>query len=224
MSDLTTSILDLVLGRVCAGCDEPGTLLCTRCTSDLEPRIRRRHDVDMGDVMAGLRIPVVCAVDYRGAARQVLYRYKDHRIRQLAGPLSRPLAASIAFAAAQVGAPLQTTLLTPMPTRSSSVRRRGFDATAHLVRKAQRRCHAAGVHPLLRDVRSVGATKTMGALEREQRTIDAFRLIRERSLPAGPVILIDDVITTGATVKEAAGTLVLAGVQVVAVATLAGTP
>ena len=64
----------------------------------------------------------------------------------------------------------------------------------------------------------------MGALEREQRTIDAFRLIRERSLPAGPVILIDDVITTGATVKEAAGTLVLAGVQVVAVATLAGTP
>ena len=224
MSGLVTSILDLILGRACAGCDEPGALLCSDCARALEPRIRRRLDVDMGDVMDGLRIPVVCAMDYRGPARQVLYRYKDHRIRQLAQALGPPLAASIGYAADITGAPLHRTLLTPMPTRKSSLRRRGFDATAQLAKQAHKLCRAAGVQPLLKDVRSAGMNKTAGAWEREQRTIDAFRILHDHDLPSAPVIVIDDVVTTGATVKEAVGTLVLAGVQVIAVATVAGTP
>lgn len=224
MSGLVTSILDLILGRACAGCDEPGTLLCSNCASALAPRIRRRLDVDMGDVMDGLRIPVVCALDYRGPVRQVLYRYKDHRIRQLSHALGPPLAASIGHAAHVAGVPLPRTLLTPMPTRSSSLRRRGFDATEQLVTQARKLCRAAGVQPLLKDVRSAGANKRAGAWEREQRTVDAFRVLREHALPIAPVIVIDDVVTTGATIKEAVTTLVLAGVQVVAVATVAGTP
>lgn len=224
MRDFTTSILDLVLGRSCAGCQEPGVLLCTTCADSLQPRVRLRRELDAGDVMQGLRIPVVCALDYRGVARQVLYRYKDHRIRQLAHFLSPALAASITVSAARAEVPLGKSLLIPMPTRRSSIQRRGFDATATVVRTAATHAGVGGVLSLLEDVRGSGASKRGGALEREQRAIDAFRVRYERGLPTVPVILVDDIVTTGATTKEAAETLLLAGVQVAAVATIAGTP
>ncbi len=224
MRDFTTSLIDLVLGRSCAGCDEPGLLICQDCKQALQPRIRLRRDLDVSDLMEGLRIPVICALDYRGTTRQVLYRYKDHRIRQLAIFLRPALAESITFAAHHVGIELRQALLTPLPTRRSSIRRRGFDSTAHLVQSAAPLTGTAGMRHLLADVRKHGAAKHVGAFEREQRAIDAFRVRKEGSLPTQPVILVDDIVTTGATVKEAAETLLVAGVQVVAVATVAGTP
>ena len=224
MRDLANSMLDLVLGRTCAGCDEPGLLLCASCARALQPRVRLRRDLDVSDVVDGLRIPVVCALDYRGVVRQILYRYKDHRIRQLARALSPALSASVVFAADHVGVSRAQTLLAPMPTRRSSLRRRGFDATALLAEDAARLVNPGGVRHLLVDTRTGAAAKHAGALEREQRAIDAFRVRRQRGLPQQPAILIDDIVTTGATIKEAAETLLLAGVEVVAVATVAGTP
>lgn len=224
MRDFATSMLDLVLGRSCAGCDEPGVVLCAACARSLQPRVRFRRDLDVADVMEGLRIPVVCALDYRGTTRQVLYRYKDHRIRQLATWLSPALAESIISAAGRAGVRTTDVLLAPMPTRRNNVRRRGFDATAFLVRGALSRVETAGVGQFLIDTRTEGAAKNVGAFEREQRAINAFRIRREKVLPTRPVIVVDDIVTTGATVKEATETLLLAGIQVVAVATVAGTP
>jgi len=224
MGDFATSLIDLVLGRSCAGCDEPGVLLCHECTQALQPCTRLRRGLDVSDLVEDLRIPVVCALDYRGATRQVLYRYKDHRIRQLAISLSPALAESITFAAHHVGIEIRQTLLTPLPTRRSSIRRRGFDSTAHLLQCSARLTGAAGMRHLLTDVRTHGAAKHVGAFEREQRAIGAFQVRKEGSLPTQPVILVDDIVTTGATVKEAVETLLLAGVQVAAVATVAGTP
>lgn len=217
-------MLDLVLGRTCAGCDEPGVLLCPSCARALQPRVRLRRDIDAGDVMEGLRIPVACALDYRGTVRQVLYRYKDHRMRQLAQALGPALGASIGFAAECAGQHPARVIVTPMPTRKSSTRRRGFDATALLARCAARHVAVSGIRGLLVDRRAGDHAKHAGAFEREQRAIDAFRIRREQALPRRPVILVDDIVTTGATAKEAVETLLLAGVHVVAVATVAGTP
>ena len=222
MRALTTSVFDLALGRCCAGCDRPGSVLCASCTDALRPAVRFRRDVDLTDVVQDLRIPVVCALDYRGVVRRILYRYKDHGIRQLAGALAPALIASIECAAGHAGVSMPTVALVPMPTRSSSVRRRGFDATALVVRRAA--TSAAGVAPILRDVRASGAAKKAGAMERERGAIDAFHIaLRTRSISA-PVILVDDIVTTGATIREATSTLVLAGVHVIAVASIAGTP
>ena len=222
MRALTTSVFDLALGRCCAGCDRPGSVLCASCTDALRPAVRFRRDVDLTDVVQDLRIPVVCALDYRGVVRRILYRYKDHGIRQLAGALAPALIASIDCAAGHAGASMSTVALVPMPTRSSTVRRRGFNATALVVRRAAN--SAAGVAPILRDVRTSGAAKKSGAMERERGAIDAFHIApRTRSISA-PVILVDDIVTTGATIREATSTLVLAGVHVIAVASIAGTP
>lgn len=224
MRALTTSVFDLTLGRCCAGCDRPGSVLCASCAEALRPSVRLRRDIDLTDVVEDLRIPVVCALDYRGVVRRILYRYKDHGIRQLAVAVAPALTASIECAALHAGTSSSTVVLVPMPTRRVSMRRRGFDATALVVRRSSVHAMVAGVEPILRDTRSGGSAKTAGAMERERGAIDAFRITTRRRSSHAPVILVDDIVTTGATIREAASTLVLAGVHVVAVATIAGTP
>ena len=154
---LTTSLFDLTLGRCCAGCDRPGSVLCAPCTEALRPAVRLRRDVDLNDVVENLRIPVVCALDYRGVVRRILYRYKDHGIRQLASAIAPALIASIECAAVHADVLSSTVVLVPMPTRRSSIRRRGFDSTALVVRRAA--TYVAGVQPILRDTRSGGSAK-----------------------------------------------------------------
>lgn len=224
MRALTTSLFDLTLGRCCAGCDRPGSMLCASCAEALRPSVRLRRDVDLNDVVEDLRIPVVCALDYRGVVRRILYRYKDHGIRQLAVAVAPALIASITYAAVRAGVSSSTVVLVPMPTRRSSIRRRGFDATALVVRRAAANVEVAGVEPILRDIRSGASAKKAGAREREHGAIDAFHIAARTHSPHAPAILVDDIVTTGATIREAASTLVLAGVHVVAVATIAGTP
>lgn len=223
--DLTASILDLVLGRVCAGCDEPGCLLCDRCAALLEPQPRLRRQLNFDDIMHGLRIPLVCALDYRGPIRSILYQYKDHRIRQLAGEIAPALAAAVSYAADHAHISTNSIVLVPMPTRKGNIRRRGFDATAHLTSHVQRIIPTRGVAQLLSDQRMSRGVKHQGVFEREQAIRDAFSLKRRRrSANESPVILVDDIVTTGSTVREAALALILAGVQVAAIATAAGTP
>ena len=145
-------------------------------------------------------------------------------MRQLAGTFAPALASAIAFGATQAGLPLESALLVPMPTRPQSIKKRGFDATDLLVNRTMRHVRVSGATRLLFDTRRQGSVKTLGAGERELRAVDAFTVRSAKHLPDTPVILIDDVITTGSTAREAVATLVLAGVHVAAVATVAGTP
>ena len=219
-----TSLADLTLGRSCAGCDLPGYVLCDRCRQALHPTVRLRRDLDVGDVAEDLRIPVACALDYAGVTRQIMYRYKDHRVRELAHHLAPALASSIEFAAERSGVASGHYTVVPVPTRRSSVRRRGFDATALLADRALARTRFGCVRHLLLDVRSGGSIKGAGAAERERGSVDAFVLKPRIAAPTTPVIVMDDIVTTGATIKEAVWMLLLAGVHVVAVAAVAGTP
>jgi predicted amidophosphoribosyltransferase len=112
-----------------------------------------------------------------------------------------------------------------MPTRKGSIRKRGFDATAHLTSQVQRILPTRGVAQLLVDKRVSRGAKHQGVFEREKAIHDAFSFHGSRRSSLGaPVILVDDIVTTGSTVREAALTLILAGVQVAGIATAAGTP
>jgi predicted amidophosphoribosyltransferase len=154
-----SSIADVVLGRSCAGCDAPGIALCEVCADALAPKPRLRRSLDLTDMANGLQLPVVCSLDYRGPVRQVLYRFKDHRVAHLARPLAPALAASIGFAAQHAGVlPVHTTL-TPMPTRRSTARRRGFDPLGSVVEFAIRQQRVAAVRTPLVDTRRAGGTK-----------------------------------------------------------------
>lgn len=219
---LWSSVADVVLGRSCAGCEEPGTVLCAACAEHLTPTPRLRRSLDMGEISAGLHVPVACSLDYRGSVRHALYRYKDHRIPQLAGIFGAVLASSVEFVARHADVPPTHMTLAVVPTRKATLRRRGFDSLGLIAEAAQRRGRFRGTCTPLRDIRRAGHAKTLGVSDRQQVAAGAFELTSR--VPAGPVVIVDDVVTTGATVREAAATLMLAGIHVVAVATVAGTP
>lgn len=222
MMGMISSVADLILGRSCAGCDSPGIVLCRACRDELTPNPQLRRSLDLSELSANLLIPVASSLDYQGAVRQVLYRFKDHRIPELAGALAPALLAAIDLAIGQSGNQRADVTVLPVPTRRDSVRRRGFDHVGLLARVCSRGAGFRATRPSLVDRRSTGSSKILGAADRQLSTVGAFELVG--AVPSGPVVVIDDIVTTGATVREASAAAILGGAEIVGVACVAGTP
>lgn len=199
-------------------------MMCDECAAFLQPRPRFRRSLDVGDLVTGLRVPLVCSLDYRGPVRQMLNAFKDEGQRSLASWLAPALLASIEHALVTCPRTNQVPALIPVPTRRSSRRRRGFDHVELLGTAVARSDSQYRTRRVLRDTRSDPGSKYLNAEDRYARVREAFAVKRIIPSPGTPAILIDDIVTTGATAREATATLVLAGMEVVAVATIAGTP
>ena len=199
-------------------------MMCDECARLLQPRPRFRRSLDVGDLVTGLRVPLVCSLDYRGPVRYMLNAFKDDGQRSLASWLAPALLASIDHALVTCRRTTQVPALIPVPTRQSSRRRRGFDHVELLGTAVARSGSQYRTRRVLRDTRSDPGSKYLNAEDRYARVREAFALKRTIPSPGTPVILIDDIVTTGSTAREATATLVLAGMDVVAVATIAGTP
>jgi len=198
--------------------------MCDECAAFLQPRPRFRRSLDIGDLVTGLRVPLVCSLDYRGPVRQMLNAFKDEGQRSLASWLAPALLASIDHALVTYPRTNQVPALIPVPTRRSSRRRRGFDHVKLLGTAVARSDSQYRTRRVLRDTRSDPGSKYLNAEDRYARVREAFAVKRIIPSPGTPAILIDDIVTTGATAREATATLVLAGIEIVAVATIAGTP
>lgn len=198
--------------------------MCDECAALLQPRPRFRRSLDVGDLVTGLRVPLVCSLDYRGPVRQMLNAFKDDGQRSLASWLAPALLASIDHALVACPRTNQVPALIPVPTRRSSRHRRGLDHVELLGTAVARSDSQYRRRRVLRDTRSDPGSKYLNAEDRYARVREASAVKRIIPSPGTPAILIDDIVTTGATAREATATLVLAGMDVVAVATIAGTP
>ncbi|PSK97122.1 putative amidophosphoribosyltransferase [Murinocardiopsis flavida] len=217
-----SALVDLLLGETCAGCGRPGAALCAACSGLLDRRPRRCRGRP--------GCPQAWAVGpYSGRDRSVLLAFKEQQRRGLAAPLGRSLAAAVTAASrAGPGSPL---LLVPVPPRPSGVRRRGYDPVLLLAGAAARaltaRARPARVHAALRPVRRVADQVGLRRDERRANLAGAFAVPRRAVRPlhgraAGrTVVLVDDVLTTGASLAEAARALRAAGVHPAAAGVLA---
>ena len=215
----TRAVADLALGRCCAGCDRPGGHLCQTCSERMQPRVRLHTRLRLDDVSLGLSIPVLTSLEYSGVCRQILYRYKDH------GDLSvtSVLASAVAVTLQAVGTVTGTSpaVAIPVPTRRSAARHRGFLPVERILRAAITGSSPT-IHRVLVDTRRQRADKGLGAADRQAVVAGAFRISGQ--VPHVPAVLVDDVVTTGATLRESAITLMHAGVHLVAAVAVAGTP
>jgi predicted amidophosphoribosyltransferase len=214
------SLVELVLPRSCAGCEEPGPLLCTRCREVLagpaEPTRPRPCPAGFPSTWT--------VTAYDGPARAAILAHKEHGRLALAAPLGWALAQGIAAAAGS-----RPVLIVPVPSRAAATRQRGHDPVLRMARVAARRLradgHVASVRPLLRAARRVADQAGLSSGARAANLSGAHRIRRFGALP-GPdvcVIVVDDVVTTGASLAEAVRALRAAGVDVHGAAVVAAT-
>lgn len=209
-------LLDLLIPARCAGCGARGAPCCARCAGV------------WGAVSEVVRVPVAGVVRvfalarYRGLARRLLIAYKERGRRDLAAPLGRALAAAL------VVLPLAASraiCLVPAPSRRSAARVRGGPHVERLANAAAGVLAARGfevsVAPAL--VLTGGARDAVG-LDRAERVANLAGRLRFREAgrppPGVPVVVLDDVITTGATAAACVRALEGEGIEVAAVLTL----
>ncbi|MFW0149754.1 ComF family protein [Mycobacterium sp. smrl_JER01] len=217
-------MLDLVLPLQCGGCDAPATAWCEACARDLKVRPDEPHLVvprlDPG-------VPVLSLGRYAGPRRKAIVALKEHG----RADLQRPLAAALGTAIVQLltwgvlDAPLT---LVPAPTRRSAARRRGGDPVTRIARAAATPATAtpdpgAG-RPLLTVapvLRFTAFTRDSVGLSPAARQRNVAGRVRLAAPVTGPVVIVDDIVTTGATAAESVRVLQTAGIEVVAVLALA---
>jgi ComF family protein len=202
-------LLDLVLPRDCAGCSVPGRTLCPRCAEALTAR-----PAACGPTPAPAGMPpLVAAAAYDGVVRSLLLAHKERGRLALAGPLGRALAG----AAAVHGRGL---VLVPVPSSPASVRARGHDHARRLAQVAGRRLGVRAAAVLVQG-RGVEDQSGLDAAARAANLAGALRA--RRRLDGLRVVVVDDVVTTGATLAEAARALTAAGADVSGAAVVAAT-
>jgi predicted amidophosphoribosyltransferase len=224
---LRGAALDLFLGSRCAGCGSPGGALCGRCRSAFVPRPRPCWpEPPPGGLVGPPAVPPWAAGAYADPLRQLLVAYKDRDRATLAAPLGAALASVVEAALGATGRAAAVELV-PVPSAAASVRRRGRDVVADLARVAasqlrRRGCDARTV-PRLKPLRAVSDQSGLSAVERAVNVHGALGVRRLRP-PRAAVLVVDDVLTTGATAAEAVRALLDADVAAVAVAVVAATP
>lgn len=223
------SLLALVYRERCAGCDAwaPGPL-CAGCLSAWTPlpegtcpRCASPAGGERCRACARLA-PAFCGATattaYLGMPRRVLHAFKFLAKRGLAKRgLAKPLAARLSETP---GLPSGPCLVVPVPLTRSRLRERGYNQAALLARAlAKRRGWPYG--DVLRRTGESAPQHTLDRRERQANLEGAFRCTKV--LAGAHVVLVDDVMTTGATVHWAALALLEAGAASVHVAVVART-
>ncbi len=208
-------MLDLILPLECGGCGAPSTRWCETCGLELSVPADQPYVVNPR-IDPG--VPVFALGRYANARRQAILALKEHGRTALVGPLSRALAVGLhrLLSWGIVSTPLT---IVPAPTRRSAARRRGGDPVTRLARAAVAQHPEIAIAPVLRMKALTRDSVGLNSSARERNIVGRVAL-RGRP-PRTEVMIVDDIVTTGATARESVRILHAAGVRVTAVLTLA---
>jgi len=193
-------IADLVLGRACRGCGRVGRDLCDACLAEA-----RRNPQTLVVPTTGL--PAWAAARYGSTTRRLVLAYKDGQ-RSLAAPLGLLLADAVRAALGSLAS--RGVTLVPIPGHRRP--QRGFDALAAISRVAVGTLRDAGWDVGLVRALSLRSdyrpAKSLGRDDRREALSGAFVARAGIAVrPGVPLLVVDDVLTTGATLAQAVAAL-----------------
>nr|MBN1229147.1 ComF family protein [Anaerolineae bacterium] len=198
----TDAAVDLLFPPRCAGCGRVGAHLCPRCRESFVPLVD--NGADGLQAVSGCD-QIACAYVYEGALRLAIHALKYKHVRQLAEPLAQALADRIRL---NVDA---GSLLCPVPMHEIRRRERGYNHAELLATSLSR----IWDNPLVQSgvLRRSRVTSTQVGLDYASRYENVSGAFEAQSgyFQGKSVIVVDDVITTGATMQACAKALKAAG-------------
>ena len=233
ISTIAKHFLNLIYPLHCASCNTPleaadETGVCARCLAEIRPN-PRPHCRKCGRSSDSTRICKECRMTklhfnrahsaclYEGALKEIIHRFKYNGALSLAGPLSGLM---IDFVNNNPAVLSKIDLITYVPLSARRLRKRTFNQSQALAAGLAEEFGLGLCHALAK----TRSTKVQNELSRDQRLSNlegAFRVRREADIKEMRILLVDDVMTTGATLSECARTLKDAGAKEVRCLTLA---
>ena len=211
--------LDLAFPASCAGCGREGDPICATCLPALDARLDLPPGVQIGlpaDLPEGILQVEWCA-PFAGVVRDALHQLKYSGERRLAVPLGEAIARR--WTRARAGGEM----LVPVPVHRDRAAQRGYDQAVLLAVAAGRALRL----PVAEALERWQATTAQFQLDRRARATNVAGAFRPRAVNAvAPVrgrwiVLVDDVMTTGATLSACAEVLLAQGAIGVSAVTVA---
>lgn len=219
--DWIAHAMDVVLPVSCAVCGCPGTALCPGCRLMLRRCTARAAEVVPPQALKNAMIPVWAAGRYEHELASCLLAFKNGGRTDLAGVLGAALAPVLFRAVGDLRPAAGPVLWVPVPTSARARRRRWFDPVDEVLRHtalpAGTRVHR-GLQHRRRGLLPGNSQKSLDVARRARAIRGSMSATRVRGATC---VVVDDVMTTGATAAEAVRVLRGAGAQVVGVAVLA---
>lgn len=220
---------NLLVPNPCALCvwsDAVTHQLCVQCG-----QLLKQHNAqviqaqDFADALplnmiTGQPLPVFAASLYTAEMSKVLLKYKDHQRIKVAGFFRPIVYRTLQYATEYLG--YSHYRLMPIPASGASIRKRGYNPVVTMLPKPLPAIMLYDSKTLKTrwQLMSRASHQGNGVGTRREQSRHKFRLAKRHDQPAEPVILVDDVLTTGATIAGAARTLQAAGFDVVAAVVL----
>lgn len=209
----TEHIISFIAPHRCLQCSHEGRLLCRDCSRSLPAavsRCYRCHAVsEDGKTCEGCRrqtklYRVQTLTRYESIAKQLVWRMKFERARAGAGEIGELLVPLVEQLPPDA-------IIVHVPAAPSRIRRRGYDQAELIARSVARRNKQQRLSLLVRH----SALQQRGAnrKSRQNQAKQAFSARRSDAIRGAHIVLIDYVVTTGATLESAAAVLIAAGAK-----------
>ena len=199
------ALQELIFPVRCLGCSALGLSICSNCRRSWHPHIFRTVS------RSAPYFPIYSSIEYSPIAGKVLLAAKERGLIQADELILHALKRSLFHCVQDEG----VGMLIPIPSRPSVARLRGRQFILELSRKLTASTHLPTFENLTH-TRKVRDQSSLDAKARVENLAGSMKAMRYLS---GKAILIDDLVTTGATLAEAARALREEGIEVVAAVT-----
>ena len=196
------SLASLLFPPRCAFCGKPGVHgVCSECEKALPYCKTPLHErAEIGACLAPLK--------YKGIVREALLNYKFHAGQSRCTGFGDVLAQA---AAEHFGGEFD--LVTYVPVSKKRKQERGYDQSYLLARETCRHWSVAPETLLQKTKENVAQSSLSSREERQKNVVGAYVAVNEDKIKGQRILLIDDILTTGATLREAARVLREAGAE-----------
>lgn len=218
---MTDRLLEKVAPYLCCGCGKQGTILCECCAYNINDTpsfvcfaCLRPESTGVCDTHTSPLLATWIVSWRRDTLQRVIDAYKFKRVKRAALSLAGLLHTRVPLLPSN-------TIIVPVPTRAHHIRQRGYDHTLLIAQEFATLRHLEVARTL--KTRAHHTQHTLSRAEREMEVKDSF-ILTETAPRDVPHLIIDDIVTTGSTLQEAARVLASSGVSTIWGAALAIQP